>query len=249
MSPPETPSRKTPTPALQNMRLQRGVIEEYEGEYLNGNYHGEGKALYTNGDTYEGQWVEGRKQGTGSYFYCYFNAKYKGDWFNDEKNGFGVMKFTNGDEIQGFWHHGLVSGDNALMEFANGCSYTGAVVQGVRTGKGKMRYFEGVDYFGTFLNDSRDGRGLMIHDNWIFEGDFRADSAEGQGILVYKTQEEALKVPLVLNNPKNFHPLLDFLTSLSGFTEFSKRTFFVGDVFIFTTGGNSGSFISGKLNG
>lgn len=247
LSPPETPTRKTPTPALKNLRLQKGIVDEYEGEYLNGHFHGDGKALYSNGDTYEGQWVEGRKQGTGKYFYCYFGASYQGDWFNDEKNGFGVMKFMNGDEVQGFWEHGLFNGENVLMEFANGCSYNGAVVRGLRCGKGKMKYYEGVEYSGYFVNDCREGSGVLVHDSWFFEGEFKADSAEGSGVLVYRSLDESGKEPLLISKPKTFHPLLPFLPQLKQFTEFFKQTFSQQDVFIFTA--SAGGFQSGKLTG
>ena len=54
-SPPDTPTRRTPTPALRNFKLPKGIIEEFEGEYVNGLCHGDGKALYSNGDTYQGQ--------------------------------------------------------------------------------------------------------------------------------------------------------------------------------------------------
>ena len=247
ISPPETPARKTPTPGSKNFKIPRGAIEEYEGEYFNGNFHGEGKALYTNGDTYQGQWYEGKKQGIGTYFYSYFGASYQGDWFNDEKNGFGVIRFVNGDEIQGFWEHGTVNGDNTLMEFANGCVYTGGVRKGLRCGKGKMRYFEGVEYNGEWKDDCREGFGVMIHESFFFEGHFHNDSAEGPGILVYKTKDESLKEPVVLNKPKSFHPIFSVLGQLGQFSEFLKNSYSVGDCFIFSNQG--GSFSAGKLNG
>lgn len=245
-SPPETPTRRTPTPALRNFKLPKGLIEEYEGDYANGLCHGEGKALFSNGDTYEGQWYEGKKQGIGTYFYNYFSATYHGDFYNDEKNGFGVIKFSNGDEIEGFWENGNVHGESTVMNFANGCSYQGNTSKGLRSGKGKMKYYEGAEYVGQWKDDSREGIGyLTFKELWFFEGFFHNDSTEGPGILVHKHID--IKEDIKFNSKKAFHPIIPFLNLLQDFKEFLKRPHFVNDTFIFTV--QNGIFKGGKING
>ena len=250
-SPPDTPTRRTPTPALRNFKLPRGMIEEYEGEYLNGLSHGEGKALYSNGDTYQGQWVEGKKQGIGTYFYNYFRAQYHGDWFNDEKNGFGILKFSNGDEVEGLWENGSPSGENVVMNYSNGCNYQGSVYRGLRHGKGKMMYFEGVEYSGFWKEDVREGMGSMFYkDSWFFEGVFHSDTTDGPGVLVYKTLDPSPSTTLKFTNKKAFHPLIPYLSLLQDFHHFLKSTLYITDVFIFSTQSPApGIFRAGKLNG
>ena len=245
-SPPDTPTRKTPTPAMKNFKLPKGIIEEYEGEYLNGLSHGEGKALYSNGDTYQGQWVEGKKHGIGTYFYNYYQATFHGDWADDEKNGFGVMKFSNGDEIEGFWENGFEHGENITMSYNNGCSYTGSAYKGLRNGKGKMLYYEGAEYEGLWKDDIREGLGFVsFKELWYFEGYFHKDTTEGPGILVYKTSD--LSTVLKFNNKKLFHPLIPYLPVLQDFSRFLSLSHHITDVYIFST--NPGTFRGGKLNG
>lgn len=250
-SPPDTPIRRTPTPGLRNFKLPKGVVEEYEGEYLNGLCHGDGKALYSNGDTYQGQWFDGKKQGIGTKFYNYFQAEYHGDWFNDEKNGFGIMKFSNGDEIEGFWEGGNVNGENTIITFASGCSYQGSVYRGLRHGSGKMMYFEGVEYSGNWKEDLREGLGSLTYkDSWFFEGFFRNDSTDGPGILLHRTTDSTGSTQIRLNNKKIFHPLIPYLPVLQDFQKFVKIPHYTTDIYVFSIQSpTSGSFRGGKLSG
>jgi hypothetical protein len=247
-SPPDTPTRRTPTPAGKLFKLPRGVVEEYEGDYLNGLSHGEGKALYSNGDTYQGQWFEGKKQGQGTQFYNYFASVYQGEWKNDEKHGFGVMKMGNGDEIQGQWENGTVSGDKVTILYANSCQYVGGVVRGVKSGKGVMKYVEGAEYCGEWKEDLRDGLGWVSYkESWFFEGFFKSDATDGPGVLCFRGSEQGDRKVLRFSASRAFHPVLPFLQQLQSFPAFLKRVHYTNDFFLFSLA--SGAFQGGKLNG
>lgn len=69
----------------------------YEGDFLNGIFHGNGimkYARYANGDVYEGEW---KKIRFSISRYRYVN----GDVY--EKSGKGIMKYANGDVYEGEW--------------------------------------------------------------------------------------------------------------------------------------------------
>lgn len=55
--------------------------EKYNGEWLDGKFHGKGVKTLPDGTTYEGDWVEGRPNGIGMCKYP-DNAKYTGSWIN-----------------------------------------------------------------------------------------------------------------------------------------------------------------------
>ena len=77
----------------------------YEGKFLNGMKHGEGKMTYANGDKYEGEWKDGKKNGDGTYIYANGDIV-KGKWKNGKMNGDGTYIYANGDIVKGKWKNG-----------------------------------------------------------------------------------------------------------------------------------------------
>jgi hypothetical protein len=62
----------------------------YEGEFVDGELHGNGVILFLNGDWYKGEWREGRAHGQGT------------------------MQFVDGHTYTGTWHHGCVRQGNYM---------------------------------------------------------------------------------------------------------------------------------------
>ena len=56
----------------------------YEGEFVDGEFHGNGIVLFSNGDWYKGEWRNGRP------------------------NGHGTMQFVDGHSYVGTWRDGCV---------------------------------------------------------------------------------------------------------------------------------------------
>lgn len=52
--------------------------------FANGNYHGKGKYIWIDGDTYDGQYVHGLKHGHGTYEFP-DGQKYVGNFVKDKK--------------------------------------------------------------------------------------------------------------------------------------------------------------------
>lgn len=56
----------------------------YDGEVLNGKFHGNGTYIFNNGDKYTGEWKNGMIDGKGVYQYA-GGAVYTGEWLNHKK--------------------------------------------------------------------------------------------------------------------------------------------------------------------
>ena len=55
----------------------------YEGEWLDGNFHGNGSLVFDDGSKYEGSWVEGKRQGFGIHTNP-DGSRIEGEWLQDE---------------------------------------------------------------------------------------------------------------------------------------------------------------------
>ena len=83
--------------------------EAYEGDWLNGEKHGQGTYYYSYGDVYTGNWKDGEKSGDGVLKYLN-GANYTGKWKNNKAHGKGEMTFNNGDGFSGLWKDGMKNG-------------------------------------------------------------------------------------------------------------------------------------------
>lgn len=99
----------------------------YDGQWKNGQKHGEGTHRYRNGDVYKGPWQNGKRHGEkGTYIYHNkSSAEYIGGWLNDKKHGFGVMTFSNGDKYEGNWEKNNMEAKKATYTHRDGSKYIG----------------------------------------------------------------------------------------------------------------------------
>ena len=87
--------------------------DTYEGEWLDGMYHGYGKYSSKDSDEYEGQWVKDRMSGHGKFFYRELGDVYEGDWENGFREGFG--KYTCADGTIYIGHYEVRAPAGALL--------------------------------------------------------------------------------------------------------------------------------------
>jgi len=133
--------------------------EEFEGDWEQGYYHGQGKHTNAQGDVYEGPFHYGLKQGKenatmnfgdGRRFHGRFHADkmregvlhfvdgscYEGLLENDKRDGFGRYCFVNGDEYEGQWKDDLIHG-RGRMDWSDATWYNGeweyGIIQGIGT--------------------------------------------------------------------------------------------------------------------
>ena len=75
----------------------------YEGEFLQGARHGQGKYDMWSGDVYEGAFVKGERTGKGTYTSNMTQLRYEGEFLNSKKHGMGVLTAVDGTTTTGRW--------------------------------------------------------------------------------------------------------------------------------------------------
>ena len=131
-------------------KLMRLDGQVYEGEFLNGHFHGKGKQLNAEGNIYSGNFVEGAMSGNGAFLYA-DKAVYDGEFLNGMYEGKGVLKYPSGN------------------------FYDGGFKMNKRSGYGEYYFYHGCYYKGDWLNDQYHGKGEQYRhfNNSTEEGEFK----------------------------------------------------------------------------
>jgi antitoxin component YwqK of YwqJK toxin-antitoxin module len=129
-------------------------IKLYEGGFLDGLYHGDGKIVYKNG-----------------------NIKYEGDFQYGRKEGYGISYYENGNiKYDGEWKGGFFEGKGKLFYESGVPQYFGYFLKGERNGYGVSCYEnKKIEYKGKWKKDKKYGQGeqfdksggLKFSGNWI----------------------------------------------------------------------------------
>lgn len=177
----------------------------YVGDVKAGEYSGQGRSEYKDGETYEGGYLANQRSGQGTlktakgirYVGEFLSGRFqgKGLWQNAEglayeglflagrRHGHGVMRWPNGDTFTGQWQDGQPRGDADLI-LSNGHRCTGKFERGQWNGLGKCRWANGDTYDGSFLYGTAQGMGVYVFsDGRRYEGNFRAGRPSGSGTL------------------------------------------------------------------
>ena len=140
---------------------ERGGKRTYVGQFSEGRRHGKGVQKYEEGSTYEGDFQSGRRHGVGKFSSATFT--FEGSWENDNFHGRGKLVEAQTGRVM----------------------YDGQWKNGRREGKGYSTYPDGTKYTGGFVNDMRDGIGVMENSTlgWKFGGDWSKGRRHGNGEL------------------------------------------------------------------
>lgn len=147
-------------------------ILKYEGEVLhtpdNKSYlkHGIGKLTFLNGDFYEGAFENDYYHGKGVFYQNKEKCFYEGEFYKGKKQGQGVLKTVFGD------------------------CYTGSFKDDKRSGYGKEVYRSLDLYEGEFENGKKQGRGIYLCKKGYFQGEFKGDFKEGDGVVKTNNNEK-----------------------------------------------------------
>ena len=139
--------------------------DQYEGEYVNGLFHGKGKYIFNTGNYYIGEWKNGKRDGKGKFYFRNHFLHYDGEWANDRSEGYGKIYYENGQY------------------------YIGQVKNSHRIGKGTSYYKNGnIIYCGEWSNDMANGKGKFYYENGdiCYEGEFVDDKREGIGRYTWR---------------------------------------------------------------
>ncbi len=137
-----------PESGFAKRKLENGDV--YEGNWLNGKYHGEGKISYTNGNKFEGQFFEGnRKYGL---FIWLSGSSYFGEFVNNQATGKTRFTWANGDYYIGEYLNWKLTGFGTLYFKTSQSIYEGNWLDSKLNGKGKITKKNGYYKEGLFNN-------------------------------------------------------------------------------------------------
>ena len=153
---------------------------EYDGEWRyfpdlkSSEPNGQGKMIYNTGEIYEGSWLKGQAHGQGKWSYENDEEEgyvwsedeekgyeiYEGEFANGQKHGEGAMDFFDGRVYNGNWVHGEITGEGVMFyddyiendeEYSQ---YQGEFENGQRHGHGIMYFLDGRTYEGNWAGDT-----------------------------------------------------------------------------------------------
>ena len=93
------------------LSLQNGL--KYSSGFSDGAFHGQGKIIYTTGESYEGGFIGGLRSGKGIYRWT-DGAYYDGQWSEDKMSGEGTYyypKDSDGYKLTGTFSDGKPNGE------------------------------------------------------------------------------------------------------------------------------------------
>jgi len=107
--------------------LTYGTIElgnaTYTGDLKDCKPHGQGTAIWSNGQKYVGEWKDGEEHGHGTGYYAN-GQKYVGEWKDGEEHGHGTLTWPDGAKYVGEFKDGDKHG-NGTMTWPGGDRFVG----------------------------------------------------------------------------------------------------------------------------
>jgi len=165
----------------------------YDGDWLDGKKHGQGKLVWKNGTIFVGDMQNNYygKRGISTYNGAVYVGEFKklfehgqgkltasdgsvydGGWKTGNKHGYGTLINADGTIIEGTWRDGT-SSDHHKKTWPDGRIYIGEWKGKLRHGLGKQTWNDGRTYIGEWEDDKMHGMGKYTYsDGHIIEGDF-----------------------------------------------------------------------------
>ena len=144
-------------PKAEYRRMETKNGDVYEGEVVDGKYHGKGTYTSHLGFTYVGDFLNNTMTGK-AHLTGPDGTVYEGDFINGKRNGKGKVTSPEGWTYEGDWAEDKKTGKGKFT-YKNGDTYEGDLVDGVREGQGTYIYSNGDIYCGEWKNSERHGKG------------------------------------------------------------------------------------------
>lgn len=158
----------------------------YEGNFVNGQWQGEGLIIIPNKSTYKGTFKNGEVTGKGEIVYADGN-KYVGEVLKFTKEGEGLFTYKNGQTFKGIFKGDGVWNGEGYVYFSDKSYYKGTIQEGKQQGKGFFRFEDGTTYEGDFINGIISGQGTVnYHDGSKYVGAVSNSVRNGYGKLYDK---------------------------------------------------------------
>jgi len=147
----------------------------YDGEFFEGNFHGDGKKVWPNKDQYEGQFEHNRVEGKGTFRFAEAEEQFQGEFMNGKWHGTGTYTWKDGSTFDGQWTNGKKHGNGTYL-FADRRQYKGQYENDDKHGRGAFTWPDGRGYDGEWRNNKKHGSGIAIaadgtKSNVIFDND------------------------------------------------------------------------------
>ena len=94
----------------------------YEGEWKDGERHGQGTYDDNAGSVYIGEWKYDERSGEGIQIYP-DGSKYEGQWENDQRNGQGILILPDGQKYEGAWKDNKRHGPGTFTDLDGSSEY------------------------------------------------------------------------------------------------------------------------------
>ncbi len=122
---PRPPAAQRPTntrPVDGKHRWDNGAGLSYDGEWRDGEFHGQGTLREPTGERYVGEWEYGKRSGTGKQYRA-DGGFFDGSWEFNQPHGAGTRKYSFGVIMTGLWIDDAIA--NGLVELQSGHTYAG----------------------------------------------------------------------------------------------------------------------------
>jgi hypothetical protein len=168
------------TDSLRNLQHRFVDGSTYQGEWLDGEFHGRGTYTSWAGTVNEGEWREGKLNGQGRVTNS-SGKVYEGELRNNLRHGYGKLTYSDDVFCEGEWRFGRMDGSGRIL-YANGSSYDGEWKVDERHGFGTFTYANGRVYNGEWQANQMHGPGTMTYANGgIYEGEWLDGRKNGHG--------------------------------------------------------------------
>jgi hypothetical protein len=116
-------------------------------------------------------------------------ASYEGELLNWEPHGYGAMRYADGGTYIGDWLNGLKEG-RGVVSWPWGDRYEGGLKNGELNGHGAVQYADGGTYIGAWVSGKKEGRGVESWPNGNrYKGEFVNNLRHGYGTFMYDDGE------------------------------------------------------------
>lgn len=150
---------------IEKVVSELGII--FEGEFIDGVLHGQGKITFPDGELQEGI-------------------------FENGKIVQGKIDFPDGEKQKGFFVNGRLQGNSEVV-FSDGERQVGNFVLGLLHGKGRIEFLSGIIHEGLFVHGSLHGEGSITQaDGSIFKTQFHEGIPSGEGKIILSDGMEVL---------------------------------------------------------
>lgn len=147
-------------------------IQQYQGEWHQGFWHGQGTCELQNGDIYQGEFVQHERHGNGEYTWKTSNNNkqrlYQGLFHHNQRHGHGKYTWKTLDEA---------NNEIVLSE----STYVGMFDNGQRSGHG-VYHSPNLNYSGDWRAGQYHGYGVLETPSTMYKGYFHQGQKHGRGV-------------------------------------------------------------------